>query len=49
MSNIVACICKQALVIRLYEGVRHIYIYIYSKDVISLYESALLLLTFLDT
>lgn len=26
MSNIVACICKQALVIRLYEGVRHIYI-----------------------
>lgn len=47
MSNIVACICKQALVIRLYEGVRHIYIY--SKDVISLYESALLLLTFLDT
>lgn len=45
MSNIVACICKQALVIRLYEGVRHIY----SKDVISLYESALLLLTFLDT
>lgn len=26
MSNIVAYICKQALVIRLYEGVRHIYI-----------------------